>query len=68
MKAFNKFSKKVSEIFGNKKIRNKILFTLAMLAVYRLLVFIPVPFADISVLMSHTLNSGSDFGYFVMLL
>ncbi len=68
MKAFNKFSKKVSEIFGNKKIRNKILFTLAMLAVYRLLVFIPVPFADISVLMSQTLNSGSDFGYFVMLL
>lgn len=39
-----------------------------MLAVYRLLVFIPVPFADLSVLMSQTLNAGSDFGYFVMLL
>lgn len=39
-----------------------------MLAVYRLLVFIPVPFADLWVLMSQTLNAGSDFGYFVMLL
>jgi hypothetical protein len=39
-----------------------------ILAIYRLLVFIPVPFADISVLMNQTLNSGSDFGYFVMLL
>ena len=68
MNALKKFSKKVGEIFWNKKIRNKILFTLFILAIYRLLVFIPVPFADISVLMSQTLNSGSDFGYFVMLL
>ena len=68
MNALTKFSKKVGEIFWNKKIRNKILFTLFILAIYRLLVFIPVPFADISVLMSQTLNSGSDFGYFVMLL
>ena len=44
------------------------MFTVAMLAVYRLLVFIPIPFADISVLVNHTLNAGSDFGYFVMLL
>ncbi len=68
MKALKTFNKKFREIFGNKKIRNKILFTLGMLAVYRLLVFIPVPFADLSVLMSQTLNAGSDFGYFVMLL
>ena len=68
MNALKTFGKKVGEIFGNKKIRNKILFTLFILAIYRLLVFIPVPFADISVLMSQTLNSGSDFGYFVMLL
>ena len=68
MNSLKKFNKKVWEIFWNKKIRNKILFTLFVLAIYRLLVFIPVPFADISVLMSQTLNSGSDFGYFVMLL
>jgi preprotein translocase subunit SecY len=68
MNAVKLFCKKVGEIFGNKKIRNKILFTLMVLAIYRLLVFIPVPFADISVLMNQTLNSGSDFGYFVMLL
>ena len=68
MNAVKSFWKKVVEIFGNKKIRNKILFTLMILAIYRLLVFIPVPFADISVLMNQTLNSGSDFGYFVMLL
>ena len=68
MKALKTFKKSLYEIFGNKKIRNKILFTVAMLAVYRLLVFIPIPFADISVLVSHTLNAGSDFGYFVMLL
>ena len=68
MKALKTFNKKFREIFGNRKIRNKILFTLGMLAVYRLLVFIPVPFADLSVLMSQTLNAGSDFGYFVMLL
>ena len=52
----------------NKTIRNKILFTLAILAVYRLLVFIPVPFADIGALLSHTLGGASDYGYFVMLL
>ncbi len=68
MNSLKKFNKKVWEIFWNKKIRNKILFTLFVLAIYRLLVFIPVPFADISVLISQTLNSGSDFGYFVMLL
>ena len=68
MKALKTFKKSLYEIFGNKKIRNKILFTVAMLAVYSLLVFIPIPFADISFLVNHTLNSGSYFGYFVMLL
>jgi len=68
MNKIKKFSKTCSEIFSNKKIMKKILFTLWILAIYRLFVFIPVPFADISVLMSQTLNSTSDFGYFVMLL
>ena len=40
-----------------------------MLAVYRLLVFIPVPFIDIGAFMSRTMDaSGSGLGYFVMLL
>ncbi|MFC2696309.1 MAG: preprotein translocase subunit SecY [Candidatus Absconditicoccaceae bacterium] len=68
MKALKTFNKKVREVFGNRKIRNKILFTIGMLAIYRLLVFIPIPFADITALMSQTLNAGSEFGYFVMLL
>lgn len=48
----------------------KIGFTIAMLAVYRLLVFIPVPFVDIQALMSGTLESGAagGFGYLIMLM
>ena len=68
MKGVKSFSKKLREVFMIKTIRNKILFTLAILAVYRLLVFIPVPFADIGALLSHTLGGTSDYGYFVMLL
>jgi len=67
MSALKNFNRKVHEIFGNTKIRKKILWTLFFLAIYRLLVFVPVPFADVSALVSQTLNS-SDFGYFVMLL
>ena len=64
-----KFFKKMSEIFGNKTIRNKILISLALLAVYRLLVFIPIPFADLGMLLSQTLGtSNSDYGNFMMLL
>lgn len=48
----------------------KIYFTLGILAIYRLLVFIPVPFVDVS----SVINSWSDlwdaggFGYLVMLM
>lgn len=59
----------MSEIFGNKTIRNKILISLALLAVYRLLVFIPIPFADLGTLLSQTLGAAnSDYGNFMMLL
>jgi len=66
----NKFLKRLQEIWENPTIKNKIIFTLAMLAVYRLLVFIPVPFVHIDVLMSKTFDSGASggLGYFVMLL
>jgi len=67
----NKFLKKLQEIRENPTIKNKIIFTLVMLAVYRLLVFIPVPFVHIDALMSKTLDASagaSGLGYFLMLL
>ena len=48
----------------------KVYFTLVILAIYRLLVFVPVPFVDISSLMTETIDSGAagGFGYLVMLM
>ena len=48
----------------------KVWFTLWILAIYRLLVFIPVPFVDISSLMNETIDSwaAGGFGYLVMLM
>ena len=64
-----KFLKKLQELRENPSIKKKIIFTLVMLAVYRLLVFIPVPFVDITELMARTINTGdSGIGYFLMLL
>jgi preprotein translocase subunit SecY len=54
-----KFLKKIQEIRENQTIRKKIIFTLVMLAVYRLLVLIPVPFVDISALMTKTLEASA---------
>ncbi len=65
-----KFMRKVKEIVTNKTIMNKIYFTLGILAIYRLLIFIPVPFVDISSLMTQTIDSwaAGGFGYLVMLM
>ncbi|MCX6824483.1 MAG: preprotein translocase subunit SecY [candidate division SR1 bacterium] len=64
-----KFLKKLQEIRENPSIKKKIIFTLLMLALYRLLVFIPVPFVDITALMAKTVStSNSGIGYFLMLL
>ncbi len=64
-----KFVKKLQEIRENPTIKRKIIFTLLMLALYRLLVFIPVPFVDITALMTKTATaSNSGIGYFIMLL
>ena len=48
----------------------KFWFTVGILAIYRFLVFVPVPFVDISSLMSETIDSGAagGFGYLVMLM
>ena len=64
-----KFFKKLQEIRENESIKKKIVFTLLMLALYRLLVFIPVPFVDIAALMSKTASTTTSWvGYFIMLL
>jgi preprotein translocase subunit SecY len=64
-----KFFKRALEIWENPSIKNKIIFTLVILAIYRLLVFIPVPFVHIGTLMAKTAStSTSGLGYFVMLL
>lgn len=68
MKAITKALEKMSSAFRNKKIRKKIFFTLFILAIYRLLIFIPVPFADIALLTQQTLWNNSDFWYFMMML
>lgn len=64
-----KFLKKLQEVRENPSIKKKIMFTLAMLAVYRLLVFIPVPFVNITALMTKTISATNSWlGYFIMLL
>ena len=57
-----KFLKKLQEIWENPSIKKKIIFTLVMLALYRLLVFIPVPFVNITTLMSKTMSTTNDSG------
>lgn len=57
----------ITQLFLNKNIRKKLLFTLVALLVYRLLVLIPVPFVNIDTLITQTLDA-SGLGYFVMLL
>jgi preprotein translocase subunit SecY len=56
----NKFLTKLQEIRENPTIRKKIIFTLVILAVYRLLVFIPVPFVDITALMTKTVSTNGS--------
>ena len=65
-----KFMRKVKEITSNKTIMKKVWFTLAILALYRLLVYIPVPFVDISSIMDSSLDAWAAgwFGYLVMLM
>lgn len=56
-------------IVNNKSVREKVIFTIAMLALYRLLVFVPVPFADIAQIMeSSTAGTAEWLSQFLMLL
>lgn len=59
----------VTDMFTNKSVRKKLLFTIMILVVYRFLVFIPVPFADTSQIIWWTLGQGWwGLEYFAMLL
>ena len=65
-----KFRRKVKEIVSNKTIMKKVWFTVGILAIYRLLIFIPVPFVDISSVITSSLDAwaAGGFGYLVMLM
>ncbi len=59
---------KIKDIFKTKSVRNKILFTVFLLILYRLLVVIPVPFVNIDLLMNATINSSNAWLWYVMML
>lgn len=58
----------LGDIWRSKTIRKKILITLGLLALYRLLVFLPVPFVNIDNLVNHSQLASSGLQYFAMLL
>lgn len=61
--------KYILDIWANKSIRKKIIFTIAILVLYRLLVFIPVPFVDLKTLIEATnIQNSWWLEYFAMLL
>jgi preprotein translocase subunit SecY len=60
--------KTLRDIVRSKVIRKKILITLWLLALYRLLVFLPVPFVNIDNLMNQTGSLSEGIQYFAMLL
>ena len=65
-----KFRRKVKEITSNKTIMKKIRFTVGILAIYRLLIFVPVPFVDVSSILASSVDAWAAgwFGYLVMLM
>lgn len=66
----HKLQKKLKSILENKWLMKKIIFTLVILAIYRLLIHIPVPFVDIHALMGQIWTNTTDWWlwYFVMML
>lgn len=60
---------KILSLFTNPVLRRKLLITIGLLALYRLLVRIPVPFADVATILNATGQVGnSALWYFSMLL
>lgn len=60
--------KTLGDIWRSKVIRKKILITLWLLALYRLLVFLPVPFVNVDNLVNQSNLATSGLQYFAMLL
>jgi preprotein translocase subunit SecY len=60
--------KNLQQLRATKSIRTKLLWTLGCLALYRLLVFVPVPFADVAAIQAATAQSGGGLEYFAILL
>jgi len=58
----------IKHIVTSKSIRNKILFTIAILIVYRFFIFMPVPFVDIDVLKWAVAHSTGWMEFFAMLM
>lgn len=59
--------KNIKHILTSKTIRNKILFTIGILVVYRFFIFMPVPFVDIQTLKEAT-NPSNQLDFFAMLM
>lgn len=57
----------VTALFTNPVLRKKLIYTLIGLAIYRLLVVIPVPFVNIDILMAQTGIESSGLASFLML-
>ena len=58
----------IKHILTSKSIRNKILFTIAILVIYRFFVFIPVPFVDIDILKAAVTKTTDWLQLFAMLM
>lgn len=56
------------KILSNPTLQKKIWYTFLFLLIYRFLVFVPVPFADIDVLVNFTNIENSSLSYFALLL
>ncbi len=64
------FIRYITDMVSNPTVRKKLLYTIMILVIYRFLVFIPVPFADVGQILWWTLWSwtGTWLEYFAMLL
>lgn len=60
-------SKVIKNFITNPVLRNKLIATLIWLAIYRLLVVIPVPFVDVDLLINQTQGATDGLWFFLML-
>lgn len=58
----------LQQIRESPTVRRKLLFMVAILALYRLMVFVPVPFVDVDTFMMATMDDAWGLEFFAMLL